>query len=128
MYITISTIATAMRQGFEDKCEVAGQDSFASTNACRLRVAFIYVCDGPVAGHRNVEVTTLVMWPADVAWSVNVAWPVDVAWPAVVAWPAAVWPAVVEWPVDVVWPVDVEWPVDVAWPADVACRIGLRQP
>ena len=98
MYITNSTIATAMRQGFEDKCDVAGQDLFASTNAYRLRVA--RVCDGPVAGHRNADVTTLVAWPVDVAWSA-VVWPADVAWAPVVAWPAAVWPAAVGWPADV---------------------------
>ena len=35
-YITVSTIATVIRRGLEDKCELVGQGSFASPNACHV--------------------------------------------------------------------------------------------
>ena len=34
--ITTETIAVAMGKGRDDKCEVVGQDSFASPAGCRL--------------------------------------------------------------------------------------------
>ena len=35
-YITVSTIATVIRQGLEDKRELVGQGSFASPNTCHV--------------------------------------------------------------------------------------------
>ena len=36
MYSTIGTIVSGIRQGLEDKCEVAGQGSLATPKDCRL--------------------------------------------------------------------------------------------
>lgn len=39
MCITIVVIATVMSKGWEDKCEVVGQGSFASWNSCQLNTS-----------------------------------------------------------------------------------------
>ena len=44
MDITIKLIAMAMGKGQDDKCEVVGQDSFASPTSCSLSVVF-RVCE-----------------------------------------------------------------------------------
>ena len=65
MYITISTIAMAMRQGLENKCEVVvGHGIILSLNACWWIVA--RVCDGAVSCHSDNDVMTYVTLPAAV--------------------------------------------------------------
>ena len=65
MYITI---VAEMGQAWEDKCEVVGQGSFASPNACRLTVARMR--EGVVAGRSNADVMT----PAAVAFRLQCLW------------------------------------------------------
>ena len=59
MYILISMIATVMRQGWEDKCEVAGQGSFALKYAGWLST-IAHVCNGALWSHSNSDVMTPV--------------------------------------------------------------------
>ena len=46
MDITTEPIASAMGKGRDDKCEVVGQDSFASQTVCRLSTV-AGVCEVP---------------------------------------------------------------------------------
>ena len=63
--IMIDIIATVMKQGLEDKCEVTGQGLFASLNTFHLSTAAcVTVCDGAAVGHSNTDVLTPVVTPA----------------------------------------------------------------
>lgn len=64
MYLTIGTIALALRQGLEAKCEVfvtvctAEQLSPEHCHSC--------VCEGVVVCHSNTDIMTPVAWSATV--------------------------------------------------------------
>ena len=61
MDITTETIAAVMGKGQDDKCEVVGQDSFASPTGCRLSTV-ARVREVVVAGHSITDVMTPVDW------------------------------------------------------------------
>ena len=54
-------IVKAMMEGWEEKCEVFGQGSFALLKTCCLSAV---VCQGATVSYGNIEVTTTVVWPA----------------------------------------------------------------
>ena len=60
MDISAKPIAAAMGKGWDDKCEVVGQDSFASLTSCRS--SNVACVRSTVAGHSNTDIMTPVVW------------------------------------------------------------------